>query len=141
MVAHSERPDGATTVGDDRHPQAARAGKPLDHDRFSQPPRPGRIGPDEHDPEPVTELRELGVVGRELAANPCGVRAACPQRMLGPAVVQARGLVGVAHEPRVPVGLRVQRDHTEGILAIDPQLADGVHDPHRRLAATDNRQA
>ena len=113
----------------------------LGRDRVTQPPRRDRIGSDEHDPEPVAELRELGVVGCERAANPCGVRAACPQRMLGPAVVQARGLVGVAHEPRVPVGLRVQRDHTEGILAIDPQLADGVHDPHRRLAATNDRQA
>jgi hypothetical protein len=46
----------------------------------------------------------------------------------------AHGLVGLAHEPGVPVGVRVQRDARERATAFAVELGGGDHEPHRGRA-------
>ena len=50
-------------------------------------------------------------------------------------------LVGLAHEQRVALGLGVERDDADRVVALLVELADGVDGAHRRLAAVDDGEA
>ena len=78
-------------VGDDRHLNAARPagadslrqrgrdahlfGEALGRDLVPHQAHHRRIGTDEHDPEPLAQLRELRPLGHESPADPSGIGA------------------------------------------------------------------
>ncbi len=113
------------------------------------------VGPDEHDAELGAQRGEVGVLGDEPPADPDGVGLGGEQRLGQSPVVevadpalagaigvggrsQVEGLVGLADEHRPPVGLGVERDRPEVEPVFDVVLADGVDEPHRRLAPVDD---
>ena len=61
--------------------------------------------------------------------------------VLGGAGAQAERLVGVADEHRVALGVGVQGDQPDRIIAALVEFAHGMNQPHRGLAAIDDRQA
>jgi hypothetical protein len=96
------------------------------------------------------------VLGDEAPAGPGRVRPGRDQGSFEPLVVQigvdlvagalvehrgrtdADRLVGLAHEPRLPVGLGVQRDGRQPIAAGAVELCHRVDEPHGRLASIDD---
>ncbi len=129
----------------DRH--AGLLGQPLGLDLVAERAHDVRIGADEDDAEPLAQLRERGMLGDEPPAHPGRVGLRGDERTLELLVVQIRHrgpeavrLVGLAHEQRVPLRLRVERDHADRIVALLVELAHGVDRPHRGLAAVDDRE-
>ncbi len=110
---------------------------------------------DEHEAHLLDHVRERGVLGDEAPAGPDGVGLGLDQRPLDALVVEvgaralavlvdrggraeAEGLVGVADEHRAALGLGVERDDPDRVvLALGVQLADGMDETHRGLAAID----
>ena len=137
--------DGPAAPRCDR--DAGLLGQPLCLDLVSERAHDVGIGADEHDPEPFAQLREAGMLGDEPPAHPGRVGLRCDERALELGVVQVghRGaeavrLVGLAHEQRVPLRLRVERDNADLIVALLVELAHGVDRTHRSLAAVDDRE-
>ena len=112
------------------------------------------VGPraDEDDAEPVAQLGELGALGHEPPPDPRRVGTRRDERSLQglevevrasgirrPPVVDAHRLVGLAHEHRGLLGPRVQRDRPDVGAMLVAQLPHRVDQPHRRLAAVDDR--
>ena len=141
-----------------RDRDAGRLGQPLGLDLVADAAHHRRVRADEHDPQPVAELDKLRVLGHEAPADPRRVGAGGAQRTLERRVVQvgaaasavlcrdrarshADGLVGVADEHRLALRVGVERDQADLLVALVVELADGVNDPHRGLAAVDDRQA
>ena len=54
-------------------------------------------------------------------------------------VVEAHRFVGIADEHGLPLGPRVQGDGAQVVAALDSQFAHRVDQPHRGLAAIDDR--
>ncbi len=130
----------------DRH--AGLLGQLLGLDLVAERAHDVGVRPGEDDAEPLAQLGEGGVLGHEAPADPGGVGPGLGQGPLERLVVEVGGgraeavaLVGLAHEQRVALGLAVERDHTDRLLARVVQLADGVDGAHRRLAAVDDGQA
>ena len=122
-------------------------GQPLALDLVAERAHHVGVGADEHDPEALAELRELGVLGDEAPANPRRVRARLGQRPLELVVVevaafaQAMALVGLADEQRVALGIDVKRDDPDRLIALPVELAHSADGAHRGLAAVDDRQS
>ena len=141
-----------------RDRDAGRLGQPLGLDLVADAAHHRRVRADEHDAQPVAELDKLRVLGHEAPADPRRVGAGGPQRTLERRVIQVRaaagavrcrdrarshadGLVGVADEHRLALRVGVERDEADLLVALVVELADGANDPHRGLAAVDDRQA
>ena len=146
------RRHGATAPGRDRHPGGL--GEPLGGDLVADQAHDRRIGTDEHDPEPGAEIRELGLLGDESPADPCGVGARLDQRSLERHVVEVaaalaivtdrrperRRLIRMTDEHRVALALRVERNQPDRLLSLLVEFPDGMDQPHRGLATIDDRQ-
>jgi hypothetical protein len=131
----------------------------LGADLVAQAPHGVGRRADEDDAEPVAELGEAGVLGDEPPAGPDGVRARGREGGLEPRVVEVadfplavglvddRGgteresLVGFPHEHRAAVGVGVEGDGEDARSALLVELADGVDEAHRGLAAVDDGHA
>ena len=155
-AASSTRVDRPAAPGRDRH--AGLLGEPLGRDLVAEAAHASALGPDEDDAEPLAQLGERRVLGHEAPADPGGVGAASRRARArarrgrgsrcGAAVASRRGraeavrLVGVAHEHRLRARARCRgRSARIGSLALVVELAHGVDEPHRGLAAVDDRQA
>ena len=148
--------DGAAAPGRDGH--AGPLGQPLALDLVPERAHDVGVGPGEDDPEAVAELGERRVLGDEAPADPGRVGAGLHERALEPLVVEvgaergavgvrdhrraeAVALVGLAHEQRVALLVRVEGDDADRLVALLVELADGVDGAHRRLAAVDDGEA
>ena len=138
----------------DRH--AGLLGHQLGLDLVAQRAHDVAARADEHQPHLLDHVRERGMLGDEAPAGPHGVGLGRDQRLLEALVVEVgagalavvvdgRGraevvrLVGVADEHRAALGLGVERDDTDRIVrALGVELADGVDETHRGLAAIDD---
>jgi hypothetical protein len=131
----------------DRH--AAGLGELLGGDLVAERAHDLRARPHEHDVQPLAQLDEPGVLGDEAPADPDRVGARCRQRARERVVVQVAdplaglqldGLVGTADEHRLALAGRVQRDDRDRVVPLGVELADGMDQPHRGLAAVDDRE-
>ena len=133
-----------------RHRNPGLLGEHLGLDLGTEQPHGLRRRADERDAQIGAQLGERRVLGDEAPADPGGVGAGGEQRRLEQVVVEvgpgARGAegvgeVGLAHEHGGRLGVRVERDRADrlgsGVLGV--QVADRVDQPHRRLAAVDDR--
>ena len=133
-------------------------GEPLGLDLVADVAHHRSVGPDEDDAQPLAQVGELGMLRDEAPADPGRVGASGSQRALERRVVEvtglaravrildgaradAHGLVGPAHEHGLALRLGVEGDQPDRLLALPVELADGVDDPHGRLAAVDDREA
>ena len=152
-IAYTERPHRAVAVGERSEPPvgAPRRGR-------STPPPPGRgarrrscasvASPPDRAPtntSPSRSQRSLtsgrsATSGRLVHAASARASRSARSRPVG-ARIEAHGLVGVANEQRVALGLGVQGDQADRGGATLVQLAHGVNDAHRGFAAIDDGQA
>ena len=139
----------------DRH--ARLLGQALGLDLVAQRAHDVGVGADEDDPEALAQLRERGVLRHEAPAHPRRVGLRLDQRSLEQLVIEvgavarvavldhggaeAVALVGLADEQCMALGLGVERDHADRLVALVVELADGVDGAHRRLAAVDDGDA
>ena len=96
----------------------------------------GRSATKPHPTQAASALRRDAVPRSSAARSRYGV--------LGPSAatgVEADGLVGLADEHRRSLGGGVQGDRAQVDAGGEPQLAHGVDQPHRRLAAVDDGDA
>jgi hypothetical protein len=147
--------DRAAAPCGDRH--ARLLGQALGLDLVAQRAHHLGVGPDEDDPEALTQLGERRMLGDEAPAHPGRVGLRLDQRSLEQLVIEvgaaaavavldhggaeAVPLVGLADEQRVAFGVGVERDHLDRLVALVVELADGVDRAHRRLAAVDDGDA
>jgi len=125
--------------------------------------RPGaasnRCRTDDRHSEPLAQLGELGPLRDEPPPGPDCVRLRLDQPPLESTVVEigrppqpiglvhvgrrteADGLVGFAHEPRMPVGFGEQGDDADAGPVFQVVLADRVDEPHGGFAAVHDRDA
>ena len=149
-----DRLDRAVAPRRDRH--AGLLGHQLGLDLVAQRAHHVAGRADEHQPHLLDHVRERGVLGDEAPAGPDGVGLGRDQRLLEALVVEVGagplavlvdgrgraevvGLVGVADEHRAAFGLGVERDDADRIVrALGVELADGMDETHRGLAAIDD---
>ena len=149
--------DGPAAPRDDRNARVL--GEPLGADLVAEPPHGVGRGTDEDDAQPLAELREAGVLGDEAPARPDRVGLRGHQRRFEQPVVEvarlplavarvddrggpeSEGLVGLPHEHGAAVGVGVEGDRPDARAALLVELADGVDEAHRGLAAVDDRHA
>ncbi len=104
---------------------------------------------DEHQPQALAEIGEVGVLRHESPADPYGVGTAEPQRPLELRVVGVRAarrahvakahrLVGQADEEGSLLGLGVERDDLDAVAVLLVQLPNGSDEPYRRLTPVDH---
>ena len=142
-----------------RHRYLRALGHSLRGDLVAEPAHGVAIRTDEHDPELVAQVGELGMLRHEAPAHPRRLGAAVAQRALERPVVEvlalalavarvhegggpeAHRLLGLADEHAAPVGLGVERDGVQSEPMLLVELAHGVHEPHRGLAAVDDGNA
>ena len=145
---------GAAAPRRERH--ADLLGQPLGFDLVAEPAHDLGGRADKGDPQPVTQLGELGLLRDEPPARPHRVGPALPQRALQLGIVEIgagpeRGigvrradqhrLVGLADEHRVPVGGGVHGDEPQRRAPFGVPLPDRVDQPHGRFAPVDDRDA
>ena len=127
--------------------------EPFRGDPVADEPHHRRVGAHEYDPEPLAQVRKVGILGHEAPSDPRGVRAGGDQRLLERAVIEviaavcaagARaetdGLVGLAYEHRVPLDVSEQRDQHDRVAALLVELTHRMDQAHGRLAAVHDRQ-
>ena len=131
-----------------RHRHAGLLGQLLGLDLVAERAHDVGVRAGEDDAELLAQLGEGRVLGDEAPADPRGVGARLGRRALERLVVEVGGgrpeavaLVGLAHEQRVPLGLAVERDHADRLVARVVELAHRMDGTHRRLAAVDDGQA
>jgi hypothetical protein len=141
-----------------RHRHAGLLGQPLALDLVAERAHDARVRADEDDAEALAQLCEGGVLGHESPADPRRVGPGLDQRPLERCVVEvgaaaaalgvgdgggaeAVALVGLAHEQRVALGVRVERDDPDRVGALLVHLAHGVDGPHGGFAAVDDGEA
>ena len=145
---------GAAAPGSHGQPGLLR--QPLGGDLVAKQPHRARLRADEDDPQPLTELRELRVLGHESPADPGRVGLRRDERSLEGgeievagrvpgsvtlrAVVEAVRLVRLADEHRLALDLGVERDQRDRVLRSLIELAYSADRAHRRLAAIDDRE-
>ena len=143
-------------VGPGRDGHAGLLGHQLGLDLVAQRAHHVAGRADEDEAHLLDHVRERGVLGHEAPAGPDGVRLGRDQGLLEALVVQVRagplavvvdgrgraevvGLVGVADEHRAALRLGVERDDADRIVgALGVELADGMDETHRGLAAIDD---
>ncbi len=142
------------TTAPRRHRHVGPLGQQLGADLVAERPHHFGARPDEDDAEAVAELGELRPLGDEAPPDPGGVGAGGEQGTLEAGEVEIRRagatrslgvetdrLVGLADEHRRPLGGGVQGDRAQFDAGVESQLAHGVDQPHRRLAAVDDGDA
>ena len=142
------------TAAPRRHRYIGVLGQQLGGDLVTELAHHVRPRPDEHDAQTFTQLGELGAFGDESPAHPGRIGAGLAQRSFESCEVEIRApggerpvaafgvethrLIGVADEHRGALGGGVQGDGGKVDTRRQSQLAHGMDQPHRRLAAVDH---
>ena len=143
-----QRVDAASAPRRDRHPHLL--GEELGADLVAQPAHRVGARADEGHAEALAQVRERGVLRDEPPPDPDRVRRALDQHPLEDSQVdvgacrggsQRVGLVGLPREHRRAFLVGVERDGADRVPALRVQVADGVDQPHRGLAAVDDRNS
>ena len=144
-----QRVDAASAPRRDRHTDLLR--QELGADLVAQPAHRVGARTDEGHAEALAQVSERGVLRDESPSHPDRVCRALDQHPLedgevdvGPrrSRTQRVGLVGLPREHRRTFLVRVERDRLDRRhTTVRVQVADGVDQPHRRLAAIHDRHS
>ena len=144
-----QRVDAASAPRRDRHPHLL--GEELGADLVAKPAHRVGARTDEGHAEALAQVRERGVLRDEPPPDPDRVCRALDQRPLedgqvdvgaGRGGTQRVGLVRLPREHRRTFLVGVERDRADRLpTALRVQVADGVDQPHRGLAAVHDRNS
>ncbi len=128
-----------------RDRDAGLLGDALGGDLVTQRAHDPGVRADEDDAETLAELGELRALGDEAPADPDRLGARFGKRALEVgqvevAVFECDGLVGLAHEHRLPLRGGMESDQANRLLPLGVELAHRVDHAHGGLAAVDDRE-
>ena len=139
--------DGATAPRRQRN--AHLLGQQFGFDLVTQRAHRRRRRPDEHQPQPLTQLGERHILSDETPPHPHRISPGLEHRALQNAMIQVgdtlRGLtqhhrlIGLAHEHRPTLRVGMQRHSPDATVELSIQLPHRPNQPHRGLTPINHR--